>query len=367
MTLGDPAGIGPEVVAGSWVRDDFPSDCRPFVIGHPAIVRRAVELLRLDLKVIEIQVPSEARPRGEGISCLACGSDDAAQVAPSTVDSRGGQAAYDATVMAARLALTGQIDAMVTAPLNKAALHAAGHNYPGHTELLADLSGVNRVAMMLYLSQSPIVRGRIGLGVAHVTLHMAMREVFEHLSAERIIAGVQLAHAVSQRFLRAQQIDDQPAIGVCALNPHAGEQGLFGREELEIIAPAIERARAGSMNVHGPLPADTLFARAKSGEFDAVVAMYHDQGHIALKLLDMHRAVNITLGLPIIRTSVAHGTAFDLAWQGRAETGGMIEALRVAAMLAGQRAVDSDLSSSDPAGAARQQPSAWWDLGRSAL
>jgi 4-hydroxythreonine-4-phosphate dehydrogenase len=341
------------------MREDFPADCQPFVIGHPAILRRAVELLRLDLKVIEITDPAAARPRSEGISCLACGSDDAARVAPATVDPRGGQAAFDATVLAARLALAGRIDAMVTAPLNKAALHAAGHPFPGHTELLASLCGIDRVAMMLYLSQSPIVRGRIGLGVAHVTLHMAMREVFEHLNAERIIAGVQLAHDVSQRFLRARQLDDQPVIGVCALNPHAGEQGLFGREEIEIIAPAVDRARAGGMDVHGPLPVDTLFGRAKSGEFDAVVAMYHDQGHIALKLLDMHRAVNITLGLPIIRTSVAHGTAFDLAWQGRAETGGMIEALRVASMLAGQRTADPHSSNTDSAGAARQQPPAW--------
>ncbi len=348
------------------MRDDFPADCQPFVIGHPAILRRAVSLLGLDLKVIEISAPAAARPRSEGISCLACGSDDAAQVAPATVDPRGGQAAFDATVLAARLALTGQIDAMVTAPLHKAALHAAGHHFPGHTELLANQCGVDRVAMMLYLSQSPIVRGRIGLGVAHVTLHMAMREVIEHLNCERIIAGVQLVHAVSRRFLRARRIDDQPVIGVCALNPHSGEQGLFGREELEIIAPAVERARTGGVNVRGPLPADTLFGRAKSGEFDAVVAMYHDQGHIALKLLDMHRAVNITLGLPIIRTSVAHGTAFDLAWQGRAETGGMIEALRVASVLAGQRSADSDSSNTDPAGAPRRQPSGRWEPGRSA-
>jgi 4-hydroxythreonine-4-phosphate dehydrogenase len=166
---------------------------------------------------------------------------------------------------------------------------------------------------------------------------MALRDVFAHLTPERILATTNLAHRVSAALLSHAGIQDRPRIGVCALNPHAGEQGLFGDEEERIIRVAVDLARAAGIDAAGPLPTDTLFVRAAAGQFDSVVAMYHDQGHIALKLLGMHRAVNITLGLPIIRTSVAHGTAFDLAWQGKAETSGMIEAVRVAAQLVGVR------------------------------
>jgi 4-hydroxythreonine-4-phosphate dehydrogenase len=234
-------------------------------------------------------------------------------------------------VAAARLAIEGQVDAITTAPLHKVALHQAGHDYPGHTELLAELCGVRDFAMMLYLAHDERIRGSGGLGVVHVTLHTALRNVFEELSQEKIVAKAHLAAHVMQRLKGSRA-----SIGVCALNPHAGEGGLFGREEETLIQPAVEQARREGLEVHGPLPADTLMVRAAGGEFDGVVAMYHDQGHIALKLLGMHRAVNITLGLPIVRTSVAHGTAFDLAWQGRAEVSSLIEAVRVAALLACQ-------------------------------
>jgi 4-hydroxythreonine-4-phosphate dehydrogenase len=208
-------------------------------------------------------------------------------------------------------------------------LHLAGHDYPGHTELLAELCGIQDFAMMLYLGPDERVRGKAGLGVAHVTLHTSLRSVFDQLTPTAIIAKAHLADRVMRCML-----GDTPRIGVCALNPHAGEGGLFGNEEETIIAPAVRQAEAEGLRVYGPLPADTLMVRAAAGEFDGVVAMYHDQGHIALKLLGMHRAVNITLGLPIVRTSVAHGTAFDLAWRGRAETSSMVEAVRVASQLA---------------------------------
>jgi 4-hydroxythreonine-4-phosphate dehydrogenase len=286
---------------------------------------------------VEITSPEEADPSRSTLPCLACGAEDAAQAPPAEIDARGGQAAYDALVAAAELALAGRVDAIVTAPLNKAALWEAGHRYPGHTELLAELCGVQDVAMMLYLSPGERVRSRGGLGVAHVTLHMALREVFEHITAANIGSRIRLADEVMRALLAdgaGRAPAPPPRIGVCALNPHAGEQGLFGDEEQRVIRPAVEQARAQGFTVDGPLPSDTLLSRAAAGEFDAVVAMYHDQGHIALKLLDMHRAVNITLGLPIVRTSVAHGTAFDLAWQGRAQWSGLIEATRVAAALA---------------------------------
>jgi 4-hydroxythreonine-4-phosphate dehydrogenase len=253
------------------------------------------------------------------------------------VDARGGQAAYDALVQAADLALAGRVDGIVTAPLNKAALWAAGHRYPGHTELLAERCGVRQCAMMLYLPRGASVRGRAGLGVVHVTLHTALRQVFAQLTIPNIVATARLADAAVRAWLRVYALAGQPRVAVAALNPHGGEQGLFGDEEQRLIAPAVEQGMAEGLGLVGPLPCDTLLMRAAAGEFDAVVAMYHDQGHIALKLLGMHRAVNITLGLPIIRTSVAHGTAFDLAWQGRAECSGMIEAIRAAALLAGQR------------------------------
>jgi len=233
-------------------------------------------------------------------------------------------------VVAARLALEKRLDAMVTAPLHKEALHRAGHDYPGHTELLAEMCGVRHFAMMLYLGPGEPLRSPAGLAVVHVTLHTALRKVFEELTEEAILVKARLADAFMTRIKGAR-----PAIGVCALNPHGGEGGLFGEEERTIIRPAVQRGLAEGLHLEGPLPTDTLMIHARDGRFDAVVAMYHDQGHIALKLLGMHRAVNVTLGLPIIRTSVAHGTALDLAWQARAETGSMLEAIRVAVRLAG--------------------------------
>jgi len=208
-------------------------------------------------------------------------------------------------------------------------MHRAGHDYPGHTELLAALCEVREFAMMLYLAPHDERPSSSGLAVVHVTLHTALRDVFAALSPEAILTKARLA----DRFMRRLE-GLRPRIGVCALNPHAGEGGLFGDEELSIIRPAVEQGIAEGLDLEGPLPVDTLMVQARDGRFDAVVAMYHDQGHIALKLLGMHRAVNVTLGLPIVRTSVAHGTAFDIAWQRRAEVGGLVEALRVASRLA---------------------------------
>ena len=233
--------------------------------------------------------------------------------------------------------MAGRTDGMVTAPLNKAAFSAAGFAYPGHTELLGAICGASEVGMMLYLARGERVPGRVGLGVVHVTLHTALRNVFSQLSTEAIVSKGRLVDRIV-RALLAESVDSSPPqIAVCALNPHAGEQGLFGDEEKEIIQPAVEQLRSQGISVEGPLPVDTLMASAAQGRFDAVVAMYHDQGHIALKLLDMYRAVNITLGLPIVRTSVAHGTAFDLAWQGKAKSSGIVEAVSTAAQLVQRR------------------------------
>jgi 4-hydroxythreonine-4-phosphate dehydrogenase len=379
MTMGDPAGIGPEVIVGAWADERIQSIARPFVIGHPEVLGRAAELLRSDVRIVEIASPAEVEERGDArvIPCLRGCSDDAKEVPPGRVDARAGEAAYQAVRLAAELALDRKVDAIVTAPLSKAALHAAGHFYPGHTELLAEMCGVADFAMMLYLpgerlcatarggggstdregdtaclptqrersqasSADSILKterlvassGTPGLGVVHVTLHQSLRSVFDDLTTESIVAKCRLADGVMRRLGVAR-----PRLAVCALNPHAGEDGLFGDEERTIIGPAAETAQRAGMNVAGPFPTDTLMLRARDGEFDAVVAMYHDQGHIALKLMGMHAAVNITLGLPIVRTSVAHGTAFDLAWKGTARTDGMVAAVEVAAMLCGVKGV----------------------------
>lgn len=340
ITLGDPAGLGPETIVGGWKSAALHEVCSPLAVGHPEFLRRAIKLLGSDIRVQEIHAPAEASPSPALIPCLMAGDDQQLAAPPAQLSALGGQAAYDALILATDLAIAGHVDAITTAPLNKAALAAADHHYPGHTELLAQRCGIpwEEVAMMLYLAPGGAVQGRAGLGVAHVTLHMALRDVFEHLTQERILASARLADAVMRALLSPEQLASAgPRIGVAALNPHAGEEGLFGDEEIRIIAPIVHSGRLEGLSLEGPLPCDTLMVRAAAGEFDAVVAMYHDQGHIALKLLGMRRAVNITLGLPIIRTSVAHGTAFDVAWQGKADSSSMVEAVRVAAQLVGVR------------------------------
>lgn len=390
--MGDPAGIGPEVIVGAWNDPRVHEQAHLVVLGHPEIFRRAARLLNRDVSVAEIESRESLRNIIAGVGTIPCIKtlgDGALDVRAGQVDARAGEAAYQAVRLAADLALAKQIDGIVTAPLSKAALHVAGHHYPGHTELLAEICGVDDFAMMLFLNCDQVARsgehgagsrereaesgkqraGREkgsenlkqevlgteyevrsaktselpapgiphdasspGLGVVHVTLHQSLRSVFADLTPEAIEAKCRLADGGMRRLAVAK-----PRIAVCALNPHAGEDGLFGDEERTIIAPAVETARRSGLDVWGPFPADTLMMRARDGEFDAVVAMYHDQGHIALKLLGMHSAVNITLGLPIVRTSVAHGTAFDRAWQGTASSYGMVAAICTAAQLARTR------------------------------
>jgi 4-hydroxythreonine-4-phosphate dehydrogenase len=329
ITMGDPAGVGPEVIVRAWRDARVHEWCRPFVVGHPAMLERAVSLLGLPVSIRVIDSIEAADASTTVIDCLPACSDNVLEIEPGTIDPRAGQAAYDAAILAIELAQAGAIDCVVTAPLHKAALWQAGHTYPGHTELFADRCGVRDFAMMLYLGHDEQVQGPAGLGVAHVTLHMALHDVFAHLTEGAIISKTELLHGMMHRLKGAT-----PTIGVASLNPHGGEEGIFGEEESRIIAPAVEQARSRGLQVTGPHPTDTLMVRARDGEFDGVVAMYHDQGHIALKLLGFHRAVNVTLGLPFVRTSVAHGTAFDIAWKGRAKETSMVEAIRVAAQLA---------------------------------
>jgi 4-hydroxythreonine-4-phosphate dehydrogenase len=235
-----------------------------------------------------------------------------------------GHAAYLYIEKAVELAMAGEIDAICTAPLNKAALHMAGHRYPGHTELLAELTGTPEVSMML---TAPKMR------VIHVTTHIGLVDAIERIDGDLVYRTIARGHELLQRMGIAD-----PKIGVCAINPHAGENGLFGRgEEAEKIAPGIERAREAGIDAAGPLPADTLFFRAGRGEFDLVVAMYHDQGHGPVKVLGIENGVNVTVGLPVVRTSVDHGTAFDIAGKNLADHASMLEAVRQAVDLSAAR------------------------------
>ena len=337
ITLGDVAGVGPEVVVRALAHDSLHRECRPVVVGSAEVMKRAAALLGKPLTFFTVDGPTfESMPMEKQgllhtpIPCWNPSSADVSNLPAGVLDARAGAAAYDWLVAATQAALDGRVDAIVTAPLNKAALHLAGHIYPGHTEILAERCGVADFAMMLYLPPGEAVRGEFGLGVAHVTLHTSIRSVPGLLSTSAIREKIGLV----DRFVRRIGCP-QPRVGVCALNPHAGEQGLFGDEESTLIAPAVHQATAHRIHAIGPLPADTLLQRAVGGEFDGVVAMYHDQGHIALKLIGFHRAVNVTLGLPIVRTSPSHGTAFDIAWQGKAREDGLLEAIRIAVRLCG--------------------------------
>jgi 4-hydroxythreonine-4-phosphate dehydrogenase len=323
ITMGDPAGVGPEVVVKALARREVYALCRPLVVGDRHRLERACTLCGLALAVRARRAPEAARFAHGTIDCLEVGQlpDDLAFGAVSPI---AGDAAYRYVVRAAQLAREGAIDAICTAPLNKEALNAAGHRYPGHTELLAELTGTTEVSLMLIAP---------GLRVIHVTTHLGLLD-----AVERIDAGlVERTIARGRELLRRAGVEE-PRIAVCGINPHAGEAGLFGRGEEEIkIVPAIAVCRARGWRVEGPLPADTLFFRALRGDFDLVVAMYHDQGHGPVKAVAFERGVNVTAGLPILRTSVDHGTAFDLAGTGRADEASLLEALRQAALLAPSR------------------------------
>jgi 4-hydroxythreonine-4-phosphate dehydrogenase len=241
------------------------------------------------------------------------------------VSAAAGQGAYDFLCRAIDLTMAGGADGIVTCPLHKEGLHAAGVKHPGHTEILAERTGTKEFAMVLWGD---------GIAVAHVTLHIALRDVFARLTPAAVLEKVRLLNGLLPKLL-----DRKPRIGVAALNPHASDGGLFGDEEARIIGPAVEAAVGEAIDASGPWPADTLFVRAHKGEFDGIVAMYHDEGHIAMKLRCGPRCVNITVGLPIVRTSVAHGTAYDIAGKGVADAGSLVTAADVASRLAAARRI----------------------------
>ena len=328
LTLGDVAGVGPEVVVRSLTELLKHHDWQAVIVGCPQIVRRVLWLLASRWEVVKIKHCGDDWSREGRIVVWNPASVAVEEVPAGVADMRAGRAAYDWLVAATRAALARQIDAIITAPLSKLGLHRAGIQFPGHTEILAAECGVPEVAMMLYLPPGePLLRGH-SLSIAHATLHTSIASVPGLLTTQRVRETIQLIN----RFLK--RLGESSRIGVCALNPHAGEDGLFGDEETRVIAPAVAEAQRSGINVVGPRPADTLIKSAVEGAFNGVVAMYHDQGHIALKLIGFHRAVNVTLGLPIVRTSPSQGTAYDIAWTGQADPSGMISAIETAVRLA---------------------------------
>ncbi len=333
LTMGDVSGIGPQLLDALCSDSEVYQVCRPVIYGNAEILRRASQRSGSSLRVISIDAISDDLAFEAGTAfCIDRGKADVLDAIPCQTDARSGRAAYDYLVSAIDDCLTGQVAAITTAPLNKESLHLAGINYPGHTEILADRCQVQDFGMMLYLPHSEVIKSPAGLGIVHATLHTSIASVPGLLKTSQIYEKIRLIADLMQ-IMGASP----PRVAVCALNPHAGEHGLFGNEEARIIAPAVEQAQQSNIDTTGPLPADTLIRRAVNGEFDAVVAMYHDQGHIPFKLLGFDQAVNITLGLPIVRTSPSHGTAFDIAWSGIVpDTRGIREAIKAAMRLAGQ-------------------------------
>ena len=327
LTMGDPAGVGPEVTAKALARSDLAGACRPVVIGDASIMAATLDVLGSPLSLHPVSRVADCRFAPDTIECLDLANADARTLSRAQVSAEAGRAAYAYIERAVRLCQSGEIEGIVTAPVNKEALAAAGVRHSGHTEILAELSGTRDFAMLLMGDR---------LRVIHVTTHVALRRVPELCTTDRVLRVIRLA----QQTMTGLGVP-RARIAVCGLNPHAGEDGLFGDEEQTQIIPAVDTARAEGLDVHGPLPADTLFSRARGGEFHIVVAMYHDQGHVPVKTLGFVfdqaagawtglSGVNVTIGLPFLRVSVDHGTAFDRAWKGIANPESMVEAVQVA-------------------------------------
>ncbi len=336
ITMGDPAGIGPEIIAKTLADPETYRICNPLVVGDRHAMQMGIEVARQSLEINNIDKPSEARFHQGVIDLIDLHNIDPDKIEMGKAAAMTGAASAEYVIHAADLALNGEVDAIVTAPLNKEALHMGGYNYPGHTELLAERSGTKNFAMMLATGN---------LRVVHATTHIPLKEVSNQLTTDRIHTTIHIA----QEACLSLGIE-KPRIAVAGLNPHSGDNGLFGDEEERIIAPAIKRAQSEGLDVDGPVPPDTVFGKALGGQYDIVVAMYHDQGHIPVKLLGMKydesmarwesvSGINITLGLRFIRTSVDHGTAYGKAGrrEGTANPDSLKEAIQYAVRMATAR------------------------------
>lgn len=317
--MGDPGGVGPEIIVKALNEPGVRSLCIPIVVGDSAIMSQALHLSRIRRRIREVRLPDEALKTGDDLYLLNVKNTKLSVHPAAKPSAMGGKACVSYIKKAVELAMQGQVDGIVTAPISKEALKKAGYNWPGHTELLAELSGTKEYAMML-------TGGR--LRVILVTIHTALRKVPRLITVRRVLRVIRLAKkACDMLTIRS------PKIGVAGLNPHAGEAGIFGEEEIRQIAPAVRRARLDGIPVSGPYPPDTIFYKAYRGAFEIVVCMYHDQGLIPLKMIAFDKGVNVTVGLPFVRTSPDHGTAYDIAWKGIANPSSMIEAIKLAARL----------------------------------
>ncbi|MBN3205972.1 D-threonate 4-phosphate dehydrogenase [Pectobacterium brasiliense] len=320
VTMGDPAGIGPEIIIKSLAEGEL-SGASAVVVGCVQTMRRILALNivpAVELKIID--KPADAVFAPGVINMIDEPLEDPQALKPGVVQAQAGDLAYRCIKKAAELAMAGEVHAIATAPLNKEALHSAGHLYPGHTELLAKLTNSRDYAMVLYTDK---------LKVIHVSTHIALRKFLDTLNRDRVETVIDMADVFLKRVGFTH-----PRIAVAGVNPHAGENGLFGDEEIKIVSPSVEAMKAKGIDVYGPCPPDTVYLQAYEGQYDMVVAMYHDQGHIPLKLLGFYDGVNITAGLPFIRTSADHGTAFDIAWTGKAKSESMAISIQLAMQLA---------------------------------
>jgi 4-hydroxythreonine-4-phosphate dehydrogenase len=323
ITMGDPAGIGPEIAAKVFAEEKLFASCRPVLIGDAGVMAKAIRDFEQPVSLQRIDSADQAEAVRGMIPVLDLGLVDMSRHAWGNPGPASGTAVVEYIKRAVQLALTGRADAIVTAPISKAMMNAAGHRYPGHTELLAELTGSGDYGMLF-------VGG--GLRVILATIHLALKDVPRHITTAAILKTIRLAQTALHGFGI-----ERPRIGLAALNPHAGEGSLFGREEQEQILPAVLKARAEGIRCSDPLPADTLFYKARNGEYDVVVAMYHDQGLAPLKMIAFGNSVNVTVGLPIIRTSVDHGTAYDIAGKGCADPASLLQAALLAAEMAAFR------------------------------
>ena len=320
ITMGDPAGIGAEVTAKALQDDWVYEKCRPFVVGSAAAMSAALDLIGADGRANAVHDIADVSGRRGAIDVLDLENLDFSQIEYGAVSADAGRASVEWILRAGELAASGQVAAIATAPINKEACSLAGHKDIGHMEIFQRQTQAPNVATMLMART---------LRVVHLTTHRSLRVACDYVTRENVLSKIELTNRCFREWGFAA-----PRIGVAALNPHASDGGLLGDEEAEQIAPAVQDARRGGVDARGPIPADTVFNQAIDGGFDAVIAMYHDQGHIPIKVHDWAKSVSVNLGLPFVRTSVDHGTAFDIAGEGVADAESMLESIRVAVSLA---------------------------------
>jgi len=321
ITMGDAGGIGPEIIVKALIRPEVEASCRALVVGSAPVMEQAAELVGASLSVHRVGSVEPAHFQPRSLVVMDLDNVDVSQVVFGKPSAITGRAAFECVAKAVELASTGAVQAIATAPLSKEGLHLAGCRYAGHTEILAELTNTRDYCMLLVSRD---------LRVAHVSTHVSLRRACDLVTRERVSRVINLTEQALRRMGIAE-----PRLAVAGLNPHAGEGGLFGDEEQREIAPAVREAVAAGLRVRGPLPPDSVYFRAQRGEFDGVIAMYHDQGHIALKVTGFDQGVNVSLGMPVLRTSVDHGTAYGKAGKGTANPQSMIEAILLAARMAG--------------------------------